>query len=227
MQLRTLFLLLVVFFCVAPVVAQTDTQFWNETQVVFPLVKKPDSAGKKVEKLSFFLIGNLRFSRTIRDFTDKRMGLGFIYRQNKHLTFTPSYLYIAQQSVTRLKLLETRLRLAVGLENRWKHVSLDDRNLFEYRFRHGTADSLRYRNRVKFAFPIKREGKELFAPFVADEVFYDFRARAFTRNELSVGISHKFNPHLTADLFYLWQENRSGNPKRLNVAGVNLKLVVD
>lgn len=227
MRIKLLLPLCVLFFCLTPVLAQSDVQFWNETQVVFPLSKKQDSAGKEVERLSFFLIGNLRFGRNNRRFNDERIGFGFTYRFNKHVTFTPSYNYIAQQPPGNRHLFESRVRLAVGVENRWKHVALDDRNLIEYRFRNSSADGARYRNRLKLAFPVRSEGKELFAPFVADEMFYDLRAKTFSRNEFSLGIGHKFNHHLAADFFYLWQENRSGNPKRVHAFGVNLKIVVD
>lgn len=204
-----------------------DIQLWNETQVIFPVIKKKDAAGKTVEKLSFFINGNLRFGQNIRRFADERIGFGFTYRQNKHLTFTPSYIYIAQQPASGGKLFESRLRFAVGLENRWKKFAVDDRNLVEYRFRNNTADSVRYRNKLKVVYPVKRGDEELFVPFAANEVFYDFRAKAFSRNELSFGVTRKLTPDISADFFYLWQVNKTGSPRKLNVIGVNLKIKVD
>lgn len=225
-------LLISLFLCTLPGLAQTasdnnDVQFWNETQVIFPVIKKKDAAGKTTEKLSFFINGNLRIGQNIRHFTDERIGFGFTYRQNKYLTFTPSYIYIAQQPVAHRSLFESRLRFAVGLENRWKKSSVDDRNLIEYRFRNNSADSVRYRNKLRFVYPVKRNDKELFAPFAANEVFYDFRAKAFSRNELSFGVTRKLTPNISTDLFYLWQVNKTGSPRKLNVIGVNLKIKID
>jgi hypothetical protein len=229
-KLLPLFISLVL--CALPGFAQTaadnnDIQFWNETQVIFPVIKKKDLSGKATEKLSFFLNGNLRFGQNIRHFADERIGFGFIYRQNKYLTFTPSYIYIAQQPAPGRRAFESRLRFAVGLENRWKKFAVDDRNLVEYRFRNNTADSVRYRNKLRFVYPVKKEKKELFAPFAANEIYYDFRAKAFSRNELSLGVTRKFNPNVSADFFYLWQVNKTGSPRKLNVIGVNLKIKID
>ena len=100
---RIFSVLFITLICLAAAIAQApapdnnDIQFWNETQVIFPVIKKKDAAGKTIEKLSFFINGNLRFGQNIRHFADERIGFGFTYRQNKHLTFTPSYIYIAQQ----------------------------------------------------------------------------------------------------------------------------------
>jgi hypothetical protein len=227
-----LFLLLILLFlCSLPGLSQVsdinDVQFWNETQVIFPVIKKKDNAGKTTEKLSFFLNGNLRIGQNIRHFADERIGFGFTYRQNKYLTFTPSYIYIAQQPVAHRSLFESRLRFAVGIENHWKKFAVDDRNLVEYRFRNNSADSVRYRNRLRFVYPVKKDGKEIFAPFAVNELYYDFRAKAFSRNEISLGVTRKLTPNISTDLFYLWQVNKTSIPRKLNVIGVNLKIKID
>ena len=206
---------------------QTDNQFWNETQVFFPIIKTKDKAGKTIEKLTFFVNGNLRFGQNMRHLADERIGFGITYKYNKHIALTPSYIYIAQQPTPGRKQYESRFRFAVGLENHWKKFSIDDRNLVEYRLRNGSTDSVRYRNRLRYVHPIVKNEKEIFAPFVADEVFYDFQDKAFTRNELSFGITKKFTPDVSADFFYLWQNNRSGAPKNMNVIGINLRFNVD
>lgn len=222
-----------VFYCLSPVLSQTaptddtDYQFWNETQLIFPLIKREDDSGEPTEKLSLFLNGNLRVGRNIRHPVDERIGFGFDYKHNKYVSFTPSYLYIAQQPAAGMKQYESRLRFAVNLENSWEKFSVDDRNLVEYRFRNNSADSARYRNRLRFLYPVKKDIKELFVPFVANEIFYDFQESTFSRNEFSVGISRKLNPNVTTEFFYLLQINRSGSPKQLNVFGVNLRIKVN
>lgn len=225
-------LLLLFFLCIMPGLAQSsdnnDIQFWNETQITFPLIKKDDGSGKKTEKLSFFINGNLRFGKNISKFVDERIGFGFNYRINKHVTLTPSYLYIAQQPpLGDDRAFENRFRFAVGLEKSWKKFSIDDRNLIEYRSRNSTADTVRYRNRLRFVRPIMKDDKEIVAPFVSNEIFYDFRAKAFSRNELSFGVTRKLSSHTSADFFYLWQANRSGSPGRVSAFGVNFKIKID
>jgi hypothetical protein len=75
--------------------------------------------------------------------------------------------------------------------------------------------------------PVKRNEKEIFAPFVGDEVFYDFSAKEFSRNEFSAGISKKFSPVYSADFYYLLQKNRGNVLRTLNVFGINLKIKID
>ncbi len=226
-------LLLVVFSCISTVSSQTsetdnlDNQFWNEMQLVFPLVKKEDESGETIDKLSLFVNGNLRFGRNISRLTDKRIGFGFDYRLNKYVSFTPSYIYIAQQSAAGVNEYESRLRFAVNLENGWKKFSVDDRNLVECRFRNSRSDSVRYRNRLRFQYPIKKDNKELFVPFAANEIYYDFQAKTFSRNEFSVGANRKLNSNVTADFFYLLRINKRDSPRQLNVFGVNLTIKID
>lgn len=226
-------LLLTVFYCLSPVFSQTaanddtDYQFWNETQLIFPLVKAENDSGKTTDKLSLFFNGNLRVGRNMRRLVDERIGFGFDYKLNKYVSFTPSYIYIAQQPAAGAKQYESRIRFAVNIGNGWRKFSVDDRNLVEYRFRNNGSDSVRYRNRLRFLYPIKKDKKELFVPFAANEVFYDFQAKTFSRNEFSVGLSRKLNSNTTADFFYLLRTNRIGSPKRVNVFGVNLKIKID
>lgn len=224
---------LTIFYCLLPALSQTpetdnlDNQFWNETQLVIPLIKTKVESGETVDKLSLFANGNLRFGRNISRLTDKRIGFGFNYTLNKYISLTPSYVYIAQRSGSGANDFESRLRFAVNLKNGWKRFSLDDRNLVEYRFRNNRADSVRYRNRLRFRFPVTKDKKEIFVPFAANEVFYDFQAGTFSRNEFSVGASRKLNSNAAADFFYLLQTNKSGSPKQANVFGVNLTIKIN
>lgn len=227
--MKTIFLFLgAVFVCFTHVQAQTsspddhDNQFWNEAQLSIPITRQDDKP-----KLSFLINANLRFGGNISRFSDERIGFGLEYKLNKHVTLTPSYIYIGQQPLPNVRLYESRFRFAVTLENRWKKFSIDDRNLIEYRMRNGIADSVRYRNRARFVIPVKKGDKELFAPFIANELFYDFRAKAFSRNEVYLGITRKLTPNVSTDIFYMWQANRSGSPKALNVIGVNFKIKLD
>jgi hypothetical protein len=232
--MKKLFLLLfTVCFCLSPVWSQTpetdnaDNQLWHETQLSFPLVKTEDDSGKTTDKLSFFINGNLRAGKNISRFVSERIGFGFDYKYNKYVSFTPGYLYVASQPQPGVRQYESRLRFAVNLGKSWKKFSLDDRNLVEYRFRNNSADSARYRNRLRFHYPVKKNKKELFVPFAANEIFYEFQAKTFARNEFSVGLSRKLSPKATTDFFYLLQTNKSGSPKQINVFGVNLKIKIN
>lgn len=204
-----------------------DVQLWNETTVIFPLYKTVNAKGKQSERISLFFNGVLRLGRNVSHFTDERIGFGFDFKVNKYLSFTPAYLYVAAQPYRGRREFENRLRFSVTLEKKFKKFSVRDRNLYEYRFRNSRPDSSRYRNKFQFSLPVLKDGKEYFTPFAADEVYYDFRAKSWTRNDFSVGIGKKFNKNLSADFFYLLRNNKGNVLKYVNAFGVNLKIKID
>jgi hypothetical protein len=204
-----------------------DIQFWNETKVYFGSISRTDKDGKKQKFISPHVMGTLRIGQDIRHFVGERIGFGFDIRLNQYFKFTPSYYYIAEQAVKNSKAFEHRLRFDITGEKKWKTISLSDRNRVEYRIKNSKKDSVRYRNKFKVKFPVRKDGKEIFSPFVADEPFYDFQKKEWSRNEFSSGIEKKFNSTVTAEFFYMLQSNTGSILKRVNIAGVNLKFTID
>lgn len=213
-------------FSAGAVFSQTDEQAWNETQIIFPLIKQKDGNGKQVEKLSIYVSSDLRVGRNFRHFVEERAGFGLNYRYNKYLSFTPSYQYVAEQPPTGNKRFESRFGLAAMIENHWKKFALDDRNVIEYRSKNSAPNSFRYRNRPRFIYPVKKDDKVLFSPFAAYEIYYDFRARSILRDEFSAGINRKLNPRFSADFYYLWLTNKTIFPRHANTFGLNLKIKI-
>lgn len=206
---------------------ERDFQSWNDIQISFPLIKTKDKNGKEVERLSFFVSGTLRFGQNISRFADERSGAGFDIFVNKYVSLSPSYLYRAGQPFAGRKEYEHRLRFDVNLEKKWSSFSIRDRNRVEYRIRNSRSDSARYRNRIQLRIPVKRDGKEIFTPFIGTEPFYDFEAKQWTRNEFSPGISRKFSSNASGDFYYMLQTNRGNAFKTVNIVGVSLKFKVD
>ena len=219
----------VILFCAAAVFPQTnsspetDTQFWSETKVYFPLVKKTDENGKKTDRMSFFIAGNLRTGQNFRHFVDERIGAGIDLTLTKNVSVSTSYLYRAGQPLKNRKEFEHRVLFDLNLENKWKTFSIKDRNRIERRIRNARSDSTRYRNKIQLKIPVKKDGKEIFAPFVADEPYYDFSQNKWNRNEFSAGINKKIFGKVSADFFYLLQTNDTQILKTVHVFGVNLK----
>lgn len=204
-----------------------DIQFWHETTVTIPVYKTTDSKGKKSERVNLFFNGVLRFGGNLTQAVDERAGFGIEFKPNKWLTLTPSYLFRRDQPIVGRHGQENRLRFAVTLEKKFAKFTLKDRNLVERRFRRNVADSTRYRNRLGISIPVLKDKKEIFSFFVNDEVYYDFLAKHWTRNEFSPGISRKINKNLTTEFFYMLQTNRSLPLKRINAFGVNLRIKLD
>lgn len=204
-------------------VPETDFQVWNETSFSLPVIKAKDDKGKEFDRLSLLLITSLRFGQNRLALTDERIGGGFDLVLNKHFNFSPTYLYIGAQPGRGRKEFEHRLRFDVTYGHKFKNFSIKDRNRVEYRVRHSRANSVRYRNKFTLSVPVKRDGKEIFSPFVSTEPYYDFTAGQWSRNDFSPGISKKVNDNMSTEFFYLWRRNRSGLPRDVHAVGINLK----
>jgi hypothetical protein len=64
-------------------VPKADTQSWNDIQLTVPIEKRVD----------FVVQGTLRIGDKITRPVDERWGIGFAFKVNKYLTFSPSYLH--------------------------------------------------------------------------------------------------------------------------------------
>ena len=223
--------LLFAAFLIFPIAAfaqeRSDFQIWNDTQLSIPLVtervvKTPNTDGKEVERLSFFISGILRSGDDSSRIYDKRVSAGFVYRLNRFLSFSPGYVY--RETVPRpgRKTIEQRIQMAATVEKSWSRFSLADRNQLEYRLRTPQADDLRFKNRLRLNVPLRRDKKEIVTPFVSNEVFYNFQLEKLQRDELFIGAGKKFTDYFSGELFYLFVADRS-NPKFVNGFGVNLR----
>lgn len=207
--------------------ASSDFQVWNETQLVFPILKTRDRDGKDVDRLSVITLGTLRLGQNRLYPVDARVGAGFDLRVNRYFYFSPTYVYRRGEALRDREEYEHRLRFDFTVGNKWKNFSIRDRSRIEYRIRNSRADSVRYRNKFTFAFPVKYKKKEIFSPFVADEWYYDFTAKEFSTNEIQTGITRKLNSNTSADFFFLRRDFKSGQLRSLNAVGVNLKIRID
>ncbi|HEX6280491.1 MAG TPA: DUF2490 domain-containing protein [Pyrinomonadaceae bacterium] len=234
-SLYVLLLFVLVFFlttAVTPILGQTaepdsDFQVWNETALIFPVVKTKDASGKESDKLSLIVFGSIRLGQNRLFPVDARVGTGFDLKLNKYWSFSPTYVYRRGEPLRNRKEFEHRLRFDVTVGHKWKNFSLKDRSRYEYRIRNSRSDSSRYRNKFTFAFPVRSEGKEIFSPYVSDEVYYDFTAKEFSTNEISAGISRKLSSNTSADFYWLRRDFRSGQIRHFNAVGVNLKIRID
>jgi len=192
-------------------------QSWNEVQLIVPVVRSTDAAGKKTNKITAVFSGIARFGRDV-DLTDGRLGLEFDFRANKYLTFVTSALYRRDEIVEHVPHYETRLAAGATLSAAWKQVSFRDRNLYERRVRSGRNDINVYRQRFQVSVPLKHDGKTLFSPFLSEEAFYDFHANRFNNNELFLGITRRLRPGTDLDIAYIRNDMAPANANGLSLA---------
>lgn len=212
-------LFIAIILSASGVFAQTDdddVQFWNETTVEFPL----DRENKKV---SGVVIGNLRITDNITDFSDKRIGFAVKYKANKLITIQPSYIFRLQTSSAPNRY-EHRLRLDITPKKAFDNFSIENRSRFEHRIKTANrTDETYYRNRTKVGIPVKKGGDTLFTPFVSNDTYFDLKNTRVHRNDSVGGISKEFSDTFTTDFFYQYRHNFQSSTKHISIIGVNFK----
>lgn len=228
---KLLILLLGAICCSLPIAAQTapdtsDIVGWSDATLIIPLTKKEEN-GRKVDQWVMNLGGVLRFGRDLKRPTDERGLVTINYRINQFFTVGTGYLYRRHRLTEAQRLYEHRLMFFANAEKRWTNVVLRNRFLTTYLIKHSRPDTVVYRNRAQLNFPIRKEKKELFTPFVADEPFYDFREKKWFRNDFFAGVSKQFTPKFGADFFYLRQGFNLGGLRTTNGIGVSFRYRLD
>ena len=202
----------------APTRFDTDFQLWDDTQFIVPLNKKKDV------NAIVWVFG--RFGNNVKTTTDARIG-GLISKKfNKYVTLGAGYLYRFSNPTFVRKRYESRYlgiaTFTIPFNKKW---TLINRNIYQYEDRYSRPNASVVRNRLW----LKREvtvAKKKIEPFVSIETFYDFRLKDFARYRTQVGFSHKFNQKLSADFYYVRQDE-TGNrtrPGTLNGIGSSFRV---
>jgi hypothetical protein len=134
----------------------------------------------------------------------------------KHLSVTPSYLFI-NVPVSGLSLLtgepangnyhEQQFRLAGTISVSWHHFNVADRNMYVHRYTPRSGVN-RYRNKVYVARPVII-GSYRFNPFVFDEIYHDFAPGNWLRRNWAVaGVDLPINRYLAFQASYIRQSDQ-------------------
>jgi Protein of unknown function (DUF2490) len=183
-----------------------DLESWNDLQITVPINKKND----------FTAQGTIRFGDNISQPVDERLGVGWVFKVHKYLSFLPSYFHREARPPNGKHETEERLTLGATLRFPVGKFTLMDRNLFEHRWRNPQVNAWRYRNRLQLEHPFRID-KTKFTLFFFDEVFHDWSLHVWPRNRFSVGVMHSFNPHLTLEVYYTRQNDGRTRPGDLNI----------
>jgi Protein of unknown function (DUF2490) len=202
--------------------ARSEFQEWNEVQLIYPLLQDKDAKGKTIDRITATFSGITRLGQDhLSAFVDNRAGLTLDFRANKFVHVYGAYQYRSDESLPGPRGYEQRLSAALGLEKTWEKFTFKERNMYEHSFRANRVDSNRYRQRFQASYSITdKDKKELFAPYVSEEGYWDLDAHSWARNEFYVGITKKFNKHFSADFFYIRLDTL---PVNANGIGTTLK----
>ncbi|HEY0426917.1 MAG TPA: DUF2490 domain-containing protein [Pyrinomonadaceae bacterium] len=218
MILKITLVLCLIAFCSLAICAQAtvdrdDNQSWNDVQLTVPMTKEFD----------FFLSGTLRFGKNITRVNETRVGVGFVFKPTKDLSFSSSYVNITARNSHGLFRRENRLVFYARYHFPIKAFGLSHRSQFEWRIR-SPRSSWRYRPSLTF----EKEIPKKFIPgakfYVTEEVFYDSALDRFSRNRLTVGVTKTLNKKLSLDVYYLRQNDAFSIPGDLNVIGTTWKI---
>lgn len=223
MNLARILLLLTVFFIFSVGFSRAqdtdDIVNWNDITFTLPLWKK-----NEIEKLSISFTGVLRIGRNLKRPIDERGGVSLNYRINKYFSTNFGYLYRRSRPTERPAQFEHRLIFALTAEKKFEHITLRNRLMTMRQIRHSNSDLTVQRNRLQISFPIRKKKVEILAPFVTDEIYYNFHTKKLFRNDLFIGVTKKFNNKLSADFFYIKQNISSGQIKETDGFGISLRV---
>jgi hypothetical protein len=194
-----------------PLVAQDDTQSWNDVQLTVPMSKQFD----------FFTSVTMRFGKDISRLNDARYAIGFIYKPDKNWSFQPFYWNINARNSRSQFRVEHRLNFRIGYKFPIKSFGLSHRSWFEYRIR-GVGNSWRYRPSLTFEKDLPKKFKAKF--YVTEEPFYDSSLKKFSRNRFTVGINKTLSKKLSVDVYYMRQNDGFSRPGDLHVIGTSWKI---
>jgi Protein of unknown function (DUF2490) len=189
-------------------VPKSDAQSWNDVQITVPMTKVVD----------FTIQGTLRLGDNATQTADQRLGVGFVIKINKYLSFNQFYFHREARPPNGGHEHEDRATLGATVRFPAGKFTISDRNYFERRWREPQVDAWRYRNRIQLEHPFRIK-KTKFTWFVNDEFFYDWSLRDWVRNRFAAGISHTFNKHLTLDIYAMRQNDGRSRPGDINIIG--------
>lgn len=218
-MLKIILALIVIAVCTVFGSGQTpvdrdDNQSWNELQLTVPMD----------DRFDFFLSGTLRFGKNITLLQDSRIGVGFVFKPTKDLSFSASYVKItARNSAGRFRR-ENRLVFFARYKFPIKSFGLSHRSQFEYRMRQQPS-TWRYRPSLTFEKDLPKDFFIKKAKFyVTEEPFYDSGLKKWSRNRFTVGITKTLNKKTSVDIYYMRQNDGFSIPGDLNVIGTTWKI---
>jgi len=150
------------------------------------------------------------------NFAYQHSDLGFVYTGFAHwLNVGFNYRQVFEKDSEGVWRRENRPHLNASLKGRLNDIAVSSRSRLEFRDRETESNLWRYRNKVTFEFPVTLTDFKL-SPYLADEVFINFDHTNYSSNRLYAGFKLALARDVKAEIFYLWQHNRSSN-QRANI----------
>ena len=194
--------------------ADGDFQYWNTERISYK-INKEWKIGLEEEFRFGNNAGNLYYQHS--DIGVSYSGLA------EWIDLGINYRLVFEEKNDKWKY-ENRPHFNATLKYNLDNVKLSDRSRIEYRAKEKASDSWRYRNKFTIKIPLK-VGEVEINPYIADEIFLDCAEGEFNKNRLYSGIYLNLLKNLGADVFYMWQLNKTANHwTTYNILGTKVKL---
>ena len=100
-------------------------------------------------------------------------------------------------------------------------IVITNRNRLGYLFRYKEFNSIFYRGRLRFSFPLRKESLFM-QPYIDNEIFI-IQGRGFNQNRSSIGVLFKVTDHFDPRFYYMVRlDKENGSWKQINIIGLHL-----
>jgi len=193
--------------------ARDDWQFWHSYAL----------KTKLAEDFSFKVTAEQRLVDDFSNSTVANVSPGFLWHASKYFEVGPFFKYERSKKSNGDHVNERRWLLEGTLKGSLGPLKISDRNRISYRDRSST-DEWRYRNRIKLSYPIPVK-KITLAPFVSEEIFWQWNEGSYNQNRIQMGVAAKLNQHVSLSLYYMIKSNRKGEDwDDVHILGTSLGL---
>jgi len=173
-----------------------DWQFWPRVSF----------EGALADRWKLYLDEEFRIGNNMADLYFHRSDFGIAYEVTDWFILSLNYWHDYNMKNSQWS---QEKRPHINLTFKWKlgKFKFQDRNRFENRFQPGKDSFWRFRNRLTLT-PSLRFTKYNIQPYLADEVFFDFKENEVNRNRIYVGFIIKLLKNLSFDGYYLLESNK-------------------
>ena len=212
-KIKTLAIVILIFSSRAFADTDGDFQYWNSESISWEVCR---DWNMRLEE-------EFRFGDHATDFYYQHSDLGMGYSGLGYwLDLGINYRSIFKENDKNWNY-ENMAHYNATIKYKWQELSFSSRNRFENRFVEDEKNSWRYRN--KFTVKLPKITQFEIQPYIANEIFIDFKEEKLNRNRLYGGIFVKLYKDLKGEIFYLWQtSDKDDHWLDLNVIGSKLKL---
>lgn len=189
-----------------------DTGVWSDVTLTHSVTKSID------------LTGGVRFDTKGNSsrFAEQRIYVGFNFKHNK-FTVSPAVIFL--KNFSRVPYYETRPQITLSYKTLLNGIGISPKVRIEYHAKRELSND----GRIVPVLSIDKKVSKNYSIFNTDEFWIsvnNHRDVTNKRKRLFFGVTRTINPHLSMDLFYLYQRDEQSAPLNTHKLGITWKIRV-